>query len=1337
MKHSRLLYILLLISTTLGIALPVSAARVYSFNAISNDEGLSSNCVKTILRDSYDFMWFGTKNGLNRYDGQTIRQFNCFDPKARRGNNNIGALYEDSEANLWVGTDRGVYIFNPETETFSYFDRKSKDGHGVDNWIQEICGDTEGNIWILAPGQGLFKVTADDVEFHRIATSDDSRDDKTASIGSTSSGEIFAGTIHGGLLRYDPLHHQFKQIQGPDPIYSRLREKTIQAIRETSNGRLLIGTQDGELYRINPTTMEIRAVRFTQHGKIYLRSLLVYDEEIWVGTQNGIHIINETDQNEQYLTAASHNVNGLSDNLIYTMLADTDNNVWIGTMFGGVSFYQRRGFAIERFLAGNSPSLLSSNRIRGMAKGSDGRILIGTEDGGVNLFNPLNGSVEPLSHHSSQKSTSLIIRCFDGQIYSGLSREGVEIFSPGMTVSRVAATDLIGSNSSVYAVLSDRDGSLWIGADWGLFRRKKGEEKFERIREMNDIWVFDMIQSSDGSIWIAGMGYGVCRIDPVSGKIRKYIFDEAHTNGLRSNSVSSIMEDSRGTIWVSTDRGGLSRYQPETDNFATIDMEDGLPDNVVYDLLEDSRGFLWFGTNRGLVKYDPRNSVIKVFTTADGLPGNQFNYHAAVIGDDGWFYFGTINGLIAFNPETETGEHLSPVYFTSLRLGNSEITPTTPGSPLKKTMMFNDRIDLPYDATHISLAVAIPNYSNKGSLRYSYRIKPLSDDWISLPADQNISFASLAPGDYFLDVRVSGDGNERIKSLQIHVERPWYARWWAWLLYLLVICIVVAAAFIIWKNRRERSQREREYMMKIRTDKELYENKIKFFSEIAHEIRTPLTLIKTPLEAIEEIGVEDSRVDRYLKMMRKNTTRLLELVSQLLDFHKIGNSREKLNFEYINVSALVSDTAARFQDSITLRGKTLTLKLPETAVQATVDKEAVTKIISNLLSNAMKYASHDIEASLTSDDKELKFSVRSDGNKITGEDVYSIFTPFYRLEMDSDAGGVGIGLPLSRVLASIHNGSLILEEDSSSFNTFTLTLPLKQEGVESPIDNADPVMADFVMEDEPQPVAGETPSGYSLLLVEDNSEMRAFLNEQLSHHFVVDTAENGKEAVELLKTNRYDIIVTDIMMPEMDGYEFCRKVKEDVELSHIPVVFLTAKNDLESKVEALKCGGEAYIEKPFSIKYFRQQVYSLLENRRHERRSLIKKPFFTVDNMQMSKADEEFMNKVVKTISDHIADEEFNVETMADVLCMSRSSLLRKIKALFNLSPIELIRLVKLKKSAELIKEGKYRIGDICYMVGINSPSYFSKLFQKQFGMTPKAFEMQCQKNSRENNKKS
>ena len=432
-----------------------------------------------------------------------------------------------------------------------------------------------------------------------------------------------------------------------------------------------------------------------------------------------------------------------------------------------------------------------------------------------------------------------------------------------------------------------------------------------------------------------------------------------------------------------------------------------------------------------------------------------------------------------------------------------------------------------------------------------------------------------------------------------------------------------------------------------------------------------------------------------------------------------------MKFESVDITALLKGIVARFEVTFNLNNKELVLKLTEEEIWAAVDKEAITKIVSNLLNNALKYAWQHIQVELEKDDLYFTIRVISDGNKIPEEASQYIFEPFYQMEKkEAPKNGVGIGLSLARSLASLHKGTLTLDTTREKDNVFILTIPLNKEGIS--LENSKAVQKDIVELDEETSVETDM-HGYTLLLVEDNESMLAFISERLCECFTVETAKNGAEAIEILRSSHVDLIISDIMMPVMNGYQLCKEIKSDIELSHIPVIFLTAKNDIDSKINGLKYGAEAYVEKPFSFGYLKEQILSLLNNRRREREAFSKRPFFSVDNMQMNKADEEFMNKVIRIIEDNITDDNFGVEKMADILCMSRSSLLRKIKTIFNLSPLDFIRLIRLKKAAEYIQEGKYRIGDICYMVGINSPSYFSKLFLKQFGMTPKDFEKQYQ----------
>lgn len=864
-----------------------------------------------------------------------------------------------------------------------------------------------------------------------------------------------------------------------------------------------------------------------------------------------------------------------------------------------------------------------------------------------------------------------------------------------------------------------------MGLGYALYRRDAGQKDFRHVNETGYDWIFNLFEAHDGTVWIGTMGNGVWRYTPSTGKYKRYVSGETSRSGLRSNSISSFMEDSRGNVWVSTDRGGISRYNKKEDNFTSFGIEEGLPDDVAYNILEDNNGNLWFGTNKGLVKFNPDTRAVRVFTVKDGLPNNQFNYNSAIKANDGLFYFGSIGGIIAFNPDKEDNQTMqSSLYFTQLRILNEEVTVDTKNSPLKENIMFTRRLTLPYDMATFSLRVVSPSFGVTSGSMYSYKLEPVNSEWISMSGNQ-ISFANLPPGTYNLCVKVDTHGQTITKSLEIVITPPWYSSKWAYLAYIILIVAGVMLWFVLYRNHKEKQLRERQHLFAVNKEKELYQNKVNFFTEVAHEIRTPLTLIDAPLEAIEEIGINNSRVQHYLKVTRQNTKRLLNLTGQLLDFQKIDSNRLTFKYENVDISALVNETIDRFEPAMTLKDKELIRNVADEPVIVSTDREAVIKILSNLLNNALKYARRRVKVSLTTDDSNFIIKVTSDGDKISDSEKKLIFKRFYQIDKsNSGENGVGIGLPLSLSLASLLGGSLELADDGSDGNTFVAILPQNKEGIKH--NNKLTVdTSDYLLEEETNQ-AKENTGGYTVLIVEDNDNMREFLAEQANMSFTIETARNGKEALEKLAGSHIDLIVSDVMMPEMDGFSLCKAVKADINLSHIPIVFITAKNDLESKIKGLQLGAEAYIEKPFSVKFFRQLIRSLLDNRRRERESFSKKPFFNMDNMHMTKADEEFMNKVIKIIEDNVGEDNFNVECMADILCMSHSSLLRKIKSVFNMSPVELIRLIKLKKAAELIQEGKHLIGDICYMVGISSPSYFSKLFFKQFGISPKDFEKQC-----------
>lgn len=1293
----------------------------YAFTNLSTTHGLSSSCVKSICQDSNGFMWIGTKNGLNRYDGVSIRQFACYDSVASRGNDNISALYEDDAKNIWIGTDRGVYVFDPRTERVTYKDVLTADGIGAEDWVATINGDNFGNIWVLIPNQGVFRFHDEGLHFYDITKHGGNKDKLCQSLYISRTGGVLVGTSVNGIYKYEPITDSFRPVGSDDPDYSVLEKSIVYAMTNDTSGKLQAYMGNGEIFDITQSTHSVRKLGFKPSSGFYGRCAATIGNECWIGTQDGIYVFDKSTGEQVYINSDSYGTNALSDNTISCLYVDRDGNLWIGTMFGGLDYYRRGGFVFDNHLSGNDSFSLSSKRVRGLAIDNDGKVWIGTEERGVDVLDPVTGKVDKLG---MRNRVCLSMSADKDNIYVGYSRNGFEVFHEGKVIEKYTEDLLgIGNPVSVYSLKIDSYGNLWMGADWGLFVRSKGSDVFEAIPAVGSDWICNLYEDSKGRMWICSMGNGLWRFDPDSKIFKHYPYTEDHVNGLLSNSVSSVIEDRAGNIWVSTDRGGLLRYDYRSDSFESIDANLGIPGNMAYDVLEDEYGYLWFGTTKGLVKYSPRTKEVKVFQTENGLLVNQFNYNSAVKDANGIFYFGGIDGLVSFDPSLDISpDSLPELFFTSLRIGNEYVLARSSGKEC--SILYASEIDLPHEPGSVGVSIGAPYFDRHNSVRYSYRLLPHESEWSQVTDPANLVFAGLASGSYVLEVRMDDGLLSNTKALKINVARPWYAGFWAWSAYLLCFVMLMYLGTRYYRTRQLVKMQEAQAILTISREKELYKNKMNFFTEIAHEIRTPLTLISTPLEAIEELGVADEVVNRYLTVIRQNTSRLLELTGQLLDFQKLDNEREALKFESVDVAALMTTIINRFEPTFTLKNKKFSSEVPVKPIVAHIERESITKIVSNLLNNALKYSDDTIRFILSSDQDFFYVKVISNGNKIKGEDQYKIFDPFYQIGKKEYSDGVGIGLPLSLSLAKMHGGNIGLENLDGPDNTFVLTIPLKQDSYQPDVED-DANRAEYLMtEDTSMP--SDRVGAYSMLFVDDNDEMRHFLYEQLSKSFTVETAANGNEALERLRQQRFDIIVTDIMMPEMDGYELCRTVKSDENLSHIPVVFLTAKNDLESKVAALKCGGESYIEKPFSIKYFRQQIISLLDNRRNERQAFMNKPFFSVDNMKMTKADEEFMENVVQIITDNISDENFNVEAMAEHLCVSRSSLLRKIKTLFNLSPLELIRLVKLKKAAELIQSGEYRIGEVCFMVGINSSSYFSKLFYKQFGVMPKEFEKQC-----------
>lgn len=668
---------------------------------------------------------------------------------------------------------------------------------------------------------------------------------------------------------------------------------------------------------------------------------------------------------------------------------------------------------------------------------------------------------------------------------------------------------------------------------------------------------------------------------------------------------------------------------------------------------------------------------------------------------------------------------------TDFLLFGKEVYPGDPSSPLKKSINFLDELVLQPDQNSFSFRVAALDFQAPRMNQIMYKLDGFDDEWLPVGESPVVSYSNLWYGNYTFRVKASNsDGvwNENEVSLIVRILPPFYLTIWAYCVYVLLI--IGCSLYAVWYFKQRSNYKHRRQMEKFEQEKEreIYHAKIDFFTNVAHEIRTPLTLIKGPLENIILKKKVDAETREDLNIMKQNTERLLNLTNQLLDFRKTESQGFRLDFAKCNITEVLKETHLRFTSLAKQKGLEFTLQLPETDFYAHVNQEAFTKIISNLLNNAVKYSEHYIHVSLevTEGDESNVFRIRTvnDGVIIPREMREEIFQPFVRFNEREDGKvttGTGIGLALSRSLAELHQGTLAMGEEENS-NTFCLTLPIVQDMTITltPETKAEPEpVSEVPVEVEQGEKKDNRPT---VLVVEDNPDMRAFVVRQLSKEYAVLSAVNGAEALKMLDGNYVNLVVSDVVMPVMDGFELCKTIKSDLNYSHIPVILLTAKTNIQSKIEGMELGADAYIEKPFSVEYLQACASNLIQNREKLRRTFAQSPFVAANTMALTKADEDFIKRLNEVILANLNNPEFSMDDIADSLNMSRSNFYRKIKGVLDLSPNEYLRLERLKKAAQLLKEGEGRVTEICYMVGFNSPSYFAKCFQKQFGVLPKDF---------------
>ena len=1302
-------HLFLLISLLVWFAFPTAKGDALYFRHYNNKQGLSHNTVYCSLQDKRGFMWFGTDDGLNRFDGHAFKVYrhNSYLPETIL-NDRIISLFEDSEGKIWICTNQGTCYYDYRTDSFQPL--QFVNGKNASEFFLSVREDRAGNLWFLDYNR---------IVRYRLAD---------------QSTQVYPGQAHlytaiaipdDGLplvadsyncYQYNPQADKFIRIESPEEEETQSRA-SISVICPVTDLGILIGTDRGGVKLYSYSDRRIS----TLIPAIQVRAIAAFNKNTyWIASESGIFIYNLLTRSVTQLQKSLTNEYTIADNAVYSLTRDREGGMWLGSFFGGISYLPNENTAFNHFIGGKTHPQMLGNAVREICPDQYGNIWLGTEDNGINRYHPKTGEITNFSYNNPShplSATNIHGLFADGdRLWVGTFNKGIDLLSlpSGKIVKQYNRENTAnGLNADfVLCFCKTSYGEFLIGTAGGVTLY---DPKTERFSPWNDIRSLtrQIYEDKNGNVWVAATD-GIHRYSRENGTVTRYTSDSNRSQSIGSNNTTSVFEDSSGRIWVTT-TNGFSVYNEQTGLFNRISAEDGLPSNIIYRIAEDSEGLFWISTANGLVRFDPTTYAMRTYTYKDGLHETQFNYSSSYKSPDGMIYMGTINGMISFMPrQFKEDTYSPPVYITNIHIPGEKVQPaaatfTEPANQLK----------LPYNASTFTISYVALSFTSPDAIRYAYMLDGVDKDWIQMNQSQEVTFANLSPGRYQFKVKStnsSGIWQENEQTLSILITPPFWATGWALAVYLLTIGVLIYLFYKYKKAKLEEKHRINREIFESKKEKELYDAKIQFFTFITHEIRTPLTLIHAPLEKIIRSADGTEETKRNLRTIEKNTQRLLNLSNQLLDFRKTESRGFRLNYVKTDVTLWLNTLLQPYLPVMEKEGKTFTTAFPPSHLSAFIDREAFAKIVDNLMTNAIKYSGQTIRLQLdVNGTQDFRVVVTNDGFLIPDSEKENIFSPFYRLKETENKQGSGIGLSLALSLAEFHKGTLCYSQTADQMNCFTLTLPQAQDECYQ-----------FTAETEheatlPPPLVSETDKPV-VLIVEDQDDMRQFIARELSDKYAVLEASHGQVAIDLLKENTVNLIISDVMMPVMDGFELCNLVKNDINYSHIPFLLLTAQHNLQSRLRGLNTGADAYMEKPFSIELLLAQVENLLKSRELLYRTYSDKPQTPASTLSASPVDDIFLNKLNGFIEEHLTDEALNVDLLAQEMGMSTSSLYRKVKGLSGLTPVDFIKVARLKKAVRLMQEGEDRMNTIAFQVGFSSPAYFSTCFLKQYGKTPTEF---------------
>ncbi|WP_421889642.1 two-component regulator propeller domain-containing protein [Marinoscillum sp.] len=1346
-------WVVLMICLSVSGSIASQPTTDIKFERITTSNGLSNNQINDVFQDKQGYIWVGTLSGLNRYDGYNVKSFYHEEGNSETlENNTILWMAQGPEGNMWVRNSLGISVYNSSKETFDTPAKYLELLQTESVFISRMKEDAYGNFWFVVENRGLVKISQDGSTQQFNSNQDGIKiaSNRITDLVADHTGNIWVVHSMGAIEVIDPRENKVIRRYGIPDIFSK-KENYWRLFVDMDQDVWLFSTDDPfGLFHLSTRTGETRLLKEDLLTSELVRDIIQYgDGELWIGTDHGgISVLNKDTWKVSAVVNDPDVPKSLNNNNVNTLFRDKDGGVWIGTTKSGLNYHHRGANNFAHYKVHRKDPAF--NDMSSMVEDRSGNLWIGTNGKGLLYFNRTNHTFQSVKEDMNipgPKPEVVVSLLYDknGILWVGSYLEGLFLYD-GQRFSRLNfGNEDAESGSSVWELYEDSQGNVWIGTlNKGAYRYNPVTRELTNFSIQNELkanYVTCITEDQLGRIWL-GTGRGLSLYDPRDELVRNFLSDDTVEYPISNNSIISLHSDSSGQLWVGT-LDGLNRYDEDKNGFLVIRESDGLSSNIVMSIEESSDGDLWMSTSRGITRMSTgfRPYDFQTFDLSDGLQGDSFTEDASLKTRDGHLIFSGQNGFNIFRPtEIQVSEKAAKTFFTKLFVSNTEITTGTEfhdrvilTNPLEDTR----DIYLRYDENTISIEFVALSFFQSSKLRYQYKLEGFDDEWLNTsPEMRNAKYTNLDFGEYTFRVRSSNNPNAWTGEdvfINIHISPPFWQTPWAFALYfsMIILALYLTRTYIVHRERQkaevenERREIERQHQLDMM--------KIKFFTNISHEFRTPLSLVLTPIDRMiknpEKIKVGD------LTIVQRNAKRLMTLVNQLLDFRKMEANQHALSQSSGNIVAFLQDVADSFSDLSREKEIALNFETEVRSFYTFFDKDKMEKVMFNLLSNAFKFT---LPGGVITIDFELQkgeeglsnavIMVTDTGIGIPEDKQQLIFNRFFQNEITGDIinNGTGIGLSITKEFVELHGGKVYVESKLNMGSTFVVELPLRE--LSSDEDIADELVRELAgsvnkSEEEIEPGSVLKPS---VLLVEDNFDFRFYLKDNLKQHYNITVASNGKEAWKMMMHQLPDIVISDVMMPVMDGHQLCEKIKSDPRTLQIPVILLTAQSSDQHRVQGLDAGAIEYISKPFNFEILVSSINSALrfQRRVQESGSRIKATPAEVDIVSM---DEKLIAKAVNLVEENMSNSDFSVEDLSHELGYSRGHFYQKILKITGQTPIDFIRNLRMKRAADLLERSQLNVSEVAYKVGYNNPKLFSRYFKSQYRVYPSEYRSKAE----------